>query len=59
MSVSKDDSTNEINNSYWTQQYNIISISAINFNTYVCISLLFSLLYMGGGGGGVLNHLQK
>ena len=51
MSVSKDDSTNEINNSYWTQQYNIISISAINFNTHVCISLLFSLLYMGGRGG--------
>ena len=36
MSVSKDDSTNEINNSYWTQQYNIISISAINFNTHMC-----------------------
>jgi len=49
MSVSKDDSTNEINNSYWTQQYNIIRISAINFNTHVCISLLFSWLYMGGG----------
>ena len=61
MSVSKDDSTNEINNSYWTQQYNIIRISAINFNTHVCISLLFSLLYMGGGGGWTIyrNNLEN
>ena len=45
MSVSRDDCTNEINSRYWTQQY-----TSINFNTHVCISLLFSWFYMGGGG---------
>ena len=47
MSVSKDDSTNEINNRYWTQQYNIISISAINFNTHVHVIAVFLIVHGG------------